>query len=101
MHAIEMIYRDKQNNHTVRRIQPLEYVDEAAGKVVAWCFLRRELRHFLRGSVMQWQPVRLSEAEEAEVAQARQLLAQHKLAAAEQEARLAATSATLFDQPPF
>lgn len=101
MRAIEMIYRDKQHNHTVRRIQPLEYVDEAAGKVVAWCFLRRELRHFLRDSIVQWQPTTLSAAEEAEVDQARQLLAQHKLATAEREARLAAQSASLFDQPPF
>ena len=95
---MEIVYRDQKGTITHRLIAPLEYVGEPAqGKIVAWCFLRRELRHFLRTNVVQFKRVALTEPEQAAVALARQQLALQQAARAEQQAQLAASSATLFD----
>lgn len=43
--AIQIRYADANDKLTQRTIQPLEWLEPT--KLVAYCYLRRELRHFL------------------------------------------------------
>lgn len=66
--AYVLSYTDAKNQTTSRRIKPIEWADETT--LVAYCFLRRDFRHFLVDRIQAMTPTPLTPNAQDEVTQA-------------------------------
>lgn len=66
--AYVLTYTDAKGQTTSRRIKPIEWADETT--LVAYCFLRRDFRHFLTERILGIQATVLTQNAQDEVDQA-------------------------------
>lgn len=66
--AYVLTYTDAKGDTTSRRIKPIEWADETT--LVAYCFLRRDFRHFRTDRIVGLVPVVLTRNAQDEVEQA-------------------------------
>lgn len=66
--AYVLTYTDAKGQQTSRRIKPVEWADETT--LVAYCFLRRDFRHFLVERIQAITPTVLTPNAQDEVDQA-------------------------------
>jgi predicted DNA-binding transcriptional regulator YafY len=63
--AYVLTYTDAKGQQTSRRIKPVEWADETT--LVAYCFLRRDFRHFLTDRIQALTPTVLTPNAQDEV----------------------------------
>lgn len=66
--AYILTYTDAKGQTTTRRVKPIEWADQST--LVAYCFLRREFRHFLVERMQELAPTILTTNAQDEVDQA-------------------------------